>query len=139
MIEKRKYLNNEILLVGLLLFVGIAFHFWIGNFTKSISIYADELRYYSIARSIYMGDGITIRGALTSFQIIAYSLILAPLFAIEDGLLRIKMFNLINSIIMVSSVIPAWLICNELNLKRRVKLIISLFVILCYHSRLINI
>ena len=45
MIEKRKYLNNEILLVGLLLFVGIAFHFWIGNFTKSISIY--PLKFYT--------------------------------------------------------------------------------------------
>lgn len=105
-------------------------HFWIGNFTKSISIYPDELRYYSIARSIYMGDGITLRGAPTSFQKIAYSFVLVPFFAIKDGLLRIKIMNLVNSILIVSSVIPAWLICNTLNLKRRIKVIISLFVIL---------
>lgn len=130
MISKRKNINSEILIIGLFLLGGITLHFLIGNFTKSISIYADELRYFTIARSMYMGDGLTIRGAATSFQKIAYSLVLAPFFAIKDGVLRMKVLNLVNSIVVVSSIIPVWLICNELKLKKRTKIIIAVFVVL---------
>lgn len=127
---KRKDIQKEVLLVSILLLGGIVLHFSIGNFEKVLATYPDELRYYTIARIIYMGYGLSMRGAAATFQKIAYSFVLVPFFAIEDGVLRIQMMNLANSIIIVSSVIPVWLICKELDLKRRTKVIVSVFVIL---------
>lgn len=126
---KRKDIQKEVLLVSILLLGGIVLHFSIGNFEKVLVTYPDELRYYTIARSIYMGYGLSMRGAAATFQKIAYSFVLVPFFAIKDGVLRIQMMNLANSIIIVSSVIPVWLIGNELNLKRRTKILVSVFVI----------
>ena len=120
---------KEILIVTLLFLFGILFHFYFSDYTKAIEVYPDELRYYGIARSIFNGDGISIRGIDTDFQKIAYTLMLVPFFAIKNAVIRIKVISLINCIVMMSSVFPIWLITKELGLKKKARFLVVLISI----------
>lgn len=94
-------------------------HFTVFDFSRAIRIYNDELRYYDIARSIFNGHGLELRGIPTTFQKIGYSLILAPFFAISDVVLRLKIIGAANIVVMSLSVIFAGLIGRELKLGRK--------------------
>ena len=99
--------------------MGVLLHFYLGDFVKTIYVYGDELGYYSLARSFFKGKGLIIRSVATDFQKIGYPLILAPLFSIGNPILRIGMINMLNSIVMMLSIIPAWLIGKEIGLDKR--------------------
>ena len=99
--------------------IHVILHFTVFDFSRAIRIYSDELRYYDIARSIFNGHGLEMRGLPTTFQKIGYSLILAPFFAISDVVLRLKIIGVANIIVMSLSVIFAGLIGRELKLGRK--------------------
>lgn len=63
---------------------GIVIHFLLGNYTKTLITYPDELVYYSMAKSIHSGYGLTVREFEISFPKIVFSLTLSPLFGIKD-------------------------------------------------------
>ena len=42
--------------------IGVLLLFYPGDFNKALETYPDELRYYSLARSILNGKGLDIRG-----------------------------------------------------------------------------
>ena len=98
--------------------VGVIFYFCLSNYNKTIAIYQDELLYYGMARSIFQGKGLIVRGVDFGFRKIGYSLLIAPLFAIKDVGLRITMISLLNSLVIVSTVFPAYFIAKEINMKR---------------------
>lgn len=128
--NKKRLSGTDILIIGVIILIGIIIHYFLGNFEKRLEIYPDEFRYYGIARSLYLGKGLTLRGAETSFQKITYSILLAPFFAIKDTVFRIKMINLFNCVIMTSSGIPIWFIGKELELNRKQKVILTVMGIL---------
>ncbi|MBQ9528203.1 MAG: hypothetical protein IJR68_11380 [Fretibacterium sp.] len=110
--------------------IGVLLHFYIGNFSKAIVMYLDELRYYGIARSLFYGNGLDIRGVSPGFQKIGYSLLLAPLFAIGDGVLRVKLIGLLNSFVIMLSIFPVWLIGKQMGLERKTRyLLLALTII----------
>lgn len=98
--------------------VGVLVYFIIGNFPKAIATYGDELLYFTIGQSIHDGKGIMCMNAPTDFKKVIYSLLLAPFFNIEDAILRVKLINLFNCMLMMSSVILIYFIVKELKLKR---------------------
>ena len=110
--------------------IGVLLHFYLGDFSKALVLYPDELRYYGIARSLFNGNGLDIRGISSGFQKIGYSLLLAPLFAIGDGILRVKLIGLLNSFVIMLSVFPIWLIGKQIGLDRKTRyLLLALTII----------
>ena len=95
------------------------------NYDRALGIYDDELRYYSIARSLFNGTGRRIRNIPVNFQKIGMSLLMMPFFAVKDVILRLKLMAGVNIVIMNLSVIFVWLICSELKLSKRAKYFIS--------------
>ena len=120
-LHDRKY--SDSMIVFLAFMFGVTVHvilaFTVLNFSRAIRIYPDELRYYDIARSLFNGEGLNIRDLPSGFQKIGYSLIMMPFFAVKDVVLRLKMINTANILVMNLSVIPAWLLCKEIKLNRR--------------------
>ena len=89
----------------------------LSSYSRAIRIYNDELYYYGIARSLFQGNGITVRGVPVAFQKILYSLILAPTFAIDSSVIQMKVIAWINSLLISLSVFPAYGIAKRLMKK----------------------
>jgi len=110
--------------------VGVIFHYYYGYFSKSIEVLPDEIRYYSIARSMFLGDGLLFRGAATDYQKIGYTLYLIPFFLIKNGILRMKAITLGNAIIMMASIFPLYGIMKRLQMSKKAILIfLTCFII----------
>lgn len=126
--EKRRSRLDLIVVILIYLF-GVVLHTLLSNFSgKTIAVYLDEFLYWSIARSVAQGSGIAVEGCMAGFDKIAYPLLIAPIFAVSDGVLRVNLIGLVNSMILMSSIFPIWLICKELGLKRRNTFIILGFL-----------
>ena len=85
--SKNRRIINIIILMCIFL-LGSVLHYFYCYFSKSIDVLPDEIRYYSIARSIFQGDGLTFRGVATDYQKMGYTLFLVPFFLIKNGILR---------------------------------------------------
>ncbi len=120
----------NLLILSAIFLLGVCLHFLAGNFPKSVNVYPDEVRYYSIARDLYLHHTNTLRGASTDFQKLGYALFLAPFFAIEDAEARIRGITLMNCMLMVSTVFPLWLIGRRLGLGRWQGLALCAFFLL---------
>ncbi len=117
-----KKVVSGIWLIGIFV-VGVIFHYYYGYFSKSIEVLPDEIRYYSIARSMFFGDGLLFRGAATDYQKIGYALYLMPFFLIKNGILRMKAITLGNAIIMMASIFPLYGIMKRLHMSQKAKFI----------------
>lgn len=120
--------KKTMLLIAFAVFISTIVQFKLGDFVKATETYGDELLYIDIAKSIFNGDGITVRGADFNFQKLLYSLCIAPLFIIKDSIIRVKFITLLNSFLMSISIIPAWLIGRELELKTGYRWALIIFV-----------
>ena len=118
--------RNTVKILLLIFLIGVLGHSIIGFFDKAIAVYPDELRYYQIARNIYQGKGLMIRGIGTDFQKIAYALILAPFFGIKNATFRVIVISCINSILMMLTIFPIWKIGEILKLDKKVRFVISI-------------
>lgn len=94
--------------------VGVCVHIWCGDFPKGIDVLPDERRYLDIARSLFAGGDLVIRGADSDFQKILYPLSLFPALLIDDGQAQIQAVNVLNSVYACSTVFPALLIARRL-------------------------
>lgn len=88
-------------------------------FDRHINLYGDELRYYGIARSLFMGTGLSIRNAPIDYQKILYSIFLVPFFAISDPEKRMLAIGVANTIVMYSGIIPIYLISKKVGLSEK--------------------
>ena len=110
--------KDWVFLLGLFL-AAVVIHGLIGGFTRQLTIYMDEMYYYSIADSLWAGRGVTVQGEAVAFQKIGYSLLLAPLFRVHNTVLRVRLIGWLNSVLLMSSVFPVWLTGRELGLHKR--------------------
>ena len=99
--------------VLLLFFVTIALHFLFADYIKSVKVFPDETLYYSIADSLWHGNGVMVNNMPSNFQKILYSIVICPLFAISDIALRIKMITLLNCILMGSGLFPVYFLAKR--------------------------
>ena len=128
-IENKKQSKINLIILIVIFLVGTVIHFVIGNFCKSIDVLPDEIRYYSIARSIFQGDGLTFRGVATDYQKMGYTLFLVPFFLIKNGILRMKAITLANSLVMMLSVFPLYGIMNKLKISNKIKMVfLAIFI-----------
>lgn len=94
--------------------VDSAVHIVLGDFPKGIDVLPDERRYLDIARSLFTGNGLVIRGASSDFQKILYPLSLFPALLFHDGEAQIRAVNVLNSLYACSTVFPALAIARKL-------------------------
>ncbi|MBR2067259.1 MAG: hypothetical protein IJ875_03240, partial [Solobacterium sp.] len=127
MLKDRKQ-RKDIFIVLILFLFSILYHYFIGDFTKGLETYPDELRYFSIARSIARGEGFLIRGINYGYQKIMYSLFLSPIFWFKDPALIVKLINLLNSVAMASTVIPAYRIAKRIRANQLATYLFCFFV-----------
>lgn len=121
--------RKDITVVWVMFIIGIMVHFCMANFAKTIRIWPDEMRYYTIAKSIFNGQGITFRGAVVDYQKLLYSIIILPFFGIQDGCIRITMISLFNCILEMIAIFPIYGICKELGLHRwQQRMILLLYI-----------
>ena len=120
--------NNKLNIIVILLFAGsVLLRSVIGDFPKALRIYPDELRYVSIARSLFQGQGLQIHHLDTDFQKILYSICIMPAFLAKTSALQIRLIGYINSVIISSSVFPVYALCRKMLLDRRETYIILTF------------
>lgn len=100
---------------------------YLSLYEKRLSTYYDELRYMQIAKSIWHDQNFNIYGTAGDFSKILYSVFLAPFFAVSNSIRRIKLISVWNSILISSSVFPAWLTAKNIT---KDKFIITCAVIL---------
>lgn len=108
---KNKNRNN--LAVVILFIVAVIMHYFLSDYLKTILVLPDESLYYSIAQSLWHGNGITVANAPYDFQKILYSILIMPTFAIENTVVRLHAIALINSIVVCSGIFPVYLLAKK--------------------------
>ena len=101
--------------VAIVLFlVGSIVHILLGDYPKGIDVLPDERRYLEIARSLFAGGDLIIRGAPSDFQKILYPLTLFPALLPSNGADQIRVVGILNSLYACSTVFPALAIARKL-------------------------
>ena len=114
MTDKRKDDRLFLVLAVALFVAGCALHIACGDFAKGIDVLPDERRYLEIARSLFAGGDLIMRGAPSDFQKILYPVSLFPALLLPDGADQIRMVNVLNSVYACSTVFPVLLIARRL-------------------------
>lgn len=119
--ELRIEKSHKIDILILMIIVGMhaVISFVLCDTDKLLGTYGDELIYYSIAKSLFNEKTIELHGASFSFQKILFSLYLLPFMGISNGIMRTKIILISNSVVTSLSLIPTWLLCKELGVKRK--------------------
>ena len=127
-----KFINRHTVSACVFLFfiTSAAVRFWLGNFSKVIGIYHDELCYYAIAKSLSVGHGVMVQNLPYDYPKILYSILLLPAFYLPAGSARITIITLINAITISSGIFPTYLIINKISNNRKISLVGALFYIL---------
>lgn len=97
-----------------LFLVAVAIHIVCGDFPKAIDVLPDERRYLEIARSLFSGNGLIIRGGASTFQKILYPISLFPALLFPDGETQIRVIGILNSAYACSAVFPVLLIARKI-------------------------
>lgn len=82
-------------------------------FPKSASIYNDELFYLELAQNIWQKGAATVYTMPLHFSKLLYPLLLAPFYAIRDGVLRTNLLSAFNALLVSSSLIPGYLLAKR--------------------------
>lgn len=130
--------NRDIIWVLIFYAAAVAVHYFIGSFSKIINVVNDEVLYYTMAQSIFKGNGIMCLNAHAAFDKFLYPLVLSPFFGISDPVLRVNMINLFNSALIMSSLVIVYFIGKEINLSRR-GMLLSLIITFVWPEFLLSI
>lgn len=125
---RTKFKLKESQILWLIVIVHTMFLYLIVDFDRAMETYRDELIYYNIAKCIANGQPFTMHGNMLNFTKVLYSLVLSPLFFIKNTVLRIHLISLLNSALMSLSIVPVWLMCNELGVNKKYRWI-TIFII----------
>lgn len=126
--KKRDYYCIFVILIFI---CSVILRAYLSLYEKRLSTYYDELRYMQIAKSIWHDHNFNIYGTTGDFSKILYSVFLAPFFAVSNSIRRIKLISVWNSVLISSSVFPAWLIARNIT---KDKFIVTSAVILTAFS-----
>lgn len=97
-------------------------------FPKSAVTYNDELFYLELAQNIWLRGAAHVYAAPIRFTKILYSLLLAPFYAVGDGMLRARLISAFNALLLSSSLIPGYLLARRL-LQKPWQVMVALLVL----------
>ena len=113
--RNRKSETLLLVLLAIALFLGaFIVHVILGDYPKGIDVLPDERRYLEIARSLFAGEGLIMRGAPSDFQKILYPVSLFPALLAPDGADQIRIVGVLNSLYACSTVFPAFALARKL-------------------------
>ncbi len=113
----------------ILFIISVIIRYELSDFLKKIYVYADELRYFSIAENLFKGNGVMIYNQPWDFQKILYSMVIMPAFAFASRVTQIKAICFINAFIMSSGIFPVYLMAKNILENRRDIVLMSLLYI----------
>lgn len=119
MAKKSCYKYQRVVITTIIILLHTLFLFFMCDFSKTLETYGDDFAYYSMAKSIFYGQGTQVHGVDFQFQNLLYSYLLVPFFLIKDSVRRMHMICLWNSFLMSLSLIPVWMLCKEFKLKKK--------------------
>ena len=94
-------------------------------FPKSAYTYNDELFYLELSQNLFLRGTLTVYGSPIHFTKLLYSVILAPFYAVSDGVLRTQLISGFNALLISSSLIPGYLLARRI-LKKNWQIILAL-------------
>ena len=94
-------------------------------FPKSAYTYNDELFYLELSQNLFLRGSLTVYGSPIHFTKLLYSVILAPFYAISDGVLRTQLISGFNALLISSALIPGFLLARRI-LKKNWQIILAL-------------
>ena len=107
-ISKSQEIEWKYCVAGLFLISAIL-RFFLGYFyPKTINCYPDELLYLSLGESIWNHHNLQVFNAATSFNKVAYPIIIAPAFAFGDVKNQMMLIALINAVVMSLGIFPVY-------------------------------
>ncbi len=127
--------KNEWSLIITLFILSSATRFAIGDYFKNIHVYGDDLVYYQMAESFVHGLGFRINNVVWPYRIL-YSILISPAFLFSERHIQMSVIQLINSIVISSTIFPYSILVRQLLNSRKMRILAySLFVLssdLCY-------
>ena len=111
--KKDVYFNALWLKISLLFILSVIVRFCFCDYNKAIYIYPDELRYYSIAHSLFVHHSLEVYDLAMPYQKILYSLVIMPTFIISDTALRLQVITLINAVLISCGIFPVYLLARR--------------------------
>jgi hypothetical protein len=130
----KKHKEKITIIISVLFILCVIIHTCISSYLKRIAVSSDEVLYYSIANSLWHGQGVAVNNASYDFQKILYSIMIMPAFSITNVLLRNNVIALINSIAICSGIFPVYLLAKR-YLKNN-KHVLYVCVLFCVFSDL---
>jgi len=106
----------------------IIIRFVISNFPKAMLVYADELIYLNICRSILRGQ-IAVHNIPKSFDQILYPLLLTPIMLIKNQLVGISAISFLNSVLMSSVIFPVYMLSKKIFDNKIVILLTTILIL----------
>lgn len=132
---KNKNHKTNIVIIVLFIITAVT-RFTCANYNKLLMTYPDELRYFSIARSLFMYGDVEIYSYANSFQKILYSIIISPAFQFDNVMTQVHIIALINSVLVALGLFPVYFLAKKYIKSSHYLLIICLVYItssdLCY-------
>ena len=121
--------NRTLTLVFLLILISSAvIRVILSIFPKSAYTYNDELFYLELSQNLFLRGSLTVYGSPIHFTKLLYSVILAPFYAVSDGVLRTQLISGFNAILISSSLIPGFLLARRI-LKKNWQIILALLIL----------
>ena len=119
--------NRTLTLAFLLILISSAIiRIVLSIFPKSAYTYNDELFYLELSQNLFLRGSLTVYGSPIHFTKLLYSVILAPFYAISDGVLRTQLISGFNALLISSALIPGYLLARRI-LKKNWQIILALF------------
>ena len=94
-----------------------------GWYTRRTSTYYDEMVYWSLARSLFHGQGLSLYELPAYYDKFIYSLVISPLFFIANSATRMKALVFLNSVLISSSLFPAYFLSRRMTESGRIRIL----------------
>lgn len=93
-------------------------------------IVPDEMLYANLARAIHLGQPLNVHGQLVSFHAVLYPLLISPVFALPSAANRLLVLQVINTLLMASAAIPAYLLAKRMGCRPPATLTVAALTLL---------
>lgn len=113
-----KSINNDGVILGIMIALSVIIRYLICGYTKTVTVYPDEMRYLSVARSLAKYGKRLYMNLPYNYENLLYQICLIPAALISDKVLQLKMMALTNCILLSFGVIPVYFLAKQCVRKR---------------------
>lgn len=111
--ERLKLTFDDRAILAILIVLSVIIRYLICGYTKTVSVYPDEMRYISVARSLAKYGERLYFNLPYAYENLLYQICLMPAALITDKVLQLKMMALTNCILLSLGVIPVYLLTKQ--------------------------